>query len=186
MALLETTMPVTSTITSSSTLAAGQHSLVSASGAVRTMTLPTPLHQGSRIRVEKVDGSGNAVNVTGTIRGASGTVSLTSQYQAVEFWAESLTSWRPINDRRTDAAIQAQIDSSVTGAVAAATASAVAGTVIKLKYNVGTSSWPIRPDTSATGQYVEWWGPASSPVPTTGTTSGGTAAAAPDDDLFYS
>src|SRR4051812_41186705 len=107
MALLETTMPVTATITSSATLAAGQHSLVSASAAARTMTLPTPLHQGSRIRVEKVDGSGNAVTVTGTIRGATGTVLLTSQYQAVEFWAESTSSWRPINDRRDDAAIQA-------------------------------------------------------------------------------
>lgn len=184
MALLETTIPVTATITSSATLAAGQHSLVSASGAARTMTLPTPLHQGSRIRVEKVDGSGNAVNITGTIRGASGTVSLTAQYQTVEFWAESLTSWRPVNDRRSDDSIQAMIDSSVTTDVATAVAAGIAGTAIVKTYT--GSAWPVRPDTSATGQVVFWFGPASSPIAYTGTASGGTAAAAPGDVVFYS
>lgn len=185
MALLETTMPVTSTITTSATLAAGQHSLVSASGAARTMTLPTPLHQGSRIRVEKVDGSGNVVTVVGTIRGdSSGTIPLTSQYQAIEFWAESLTSWRPINDRRTDESIQAQIDSSVTDDVTSTVASLIAGTAIVKTYT--GSAWPTRPDTSATGQVVFWFGPASSAIAYTGTSSGGTAAAAPGDVVFYS
>lgn len=41
--------------------------------------------------------------------------------------------------------------------------------------------WPVRPDTSATGQFVLWVGPSATPVPSGGTATGGTRARAPFD-----
>lgn len=46
--------------------------------------------------------------------------------------------------------------------------------------------WPIRPDTSVTGQHVLWVGPSATPPATTGTSSGGTRARAPFDLLALS
>jgi hypothetical protein len=54
-----------------------------------------------------------------------------------------------------------------------------------VKFYDGTQ-WPIRPDTSVTGQHVLWVGPSATPPATTGTASGGTRARAPFDLLALS
>lgn len=56
---------------------------------------------------------------------------------------------------------------------------AVAGTLIVLFYD--GALYPVRPDTSATGQHLLWVGPSSDPPPAGGTASGGTRARAPFD-----
>lgn len=66
-----------------------------------------------------------------------------------------------------------------TSDLSGATQVAVAGTVI-VKFYDG-ALWPVRPDTSATGQVVLWVGPSATPVPSGGTATGGTRARAPFD-----
>ncbi|WP_459982616.1 right-handed parallel beta-helix repeat-containing protein [Nocardioides sp. AN3] len=80
---------------------------VDASGAARTITLPTGASVGDVLTIEKRDSSRNAVTVSGTIRGAAGTLTLTSQYQTVSFTAESASSWVPTGDHRTKTALDA-------------------------------------------------------------------------------
>jgi hypothetical protein len=81
---------------------------------------------------------------------------------------------------------RAEIDTDVAAAQAAAntyTDTAVDEAPI-VKVHDG-SSWPVRPDTSGTNRIIQWIGPASDVLATTGTSSGGTVAAAPNDLIYY-
>lgn len=80
--------------------------------------------------------------------------------------------------------VPALADMPSNGDLSAAVQAGVVGTVLDRQYD-GTQ-WPVRPDTSQTGQVVYWWGPSSATLPTTGTSSGGTRAAAPGDKVFLS
>ena len=78
---------------------------IDATAANATRSLPTPTKVGQVIRVEKTDATANTVAITGTIRGANGTVSLVWQYESIDFFAESLTSWRPGPGHRTKSSL---------------------------------------------------------------------------------
>lgn len=101
-----TPLTVASTVTGSGALVAGQHTPADATSGAFTVTLPTPAHVGAWLRVEKIDASLNAVTISGTIRGSSSTLTLTTQSHVIELVAESLTSWRPSNDHRTTSGIR--------------------------------------------------------------------------------
>jgi hypothetical protein len=60
-------------------------------------------------------------------------------------------------------------------------AAELANIPIFLNYQVG--SIPLRPNTTASGRWVRWRGPAAANLPTTGTSAGGTSAAAPGDEI---
>lgn len=121
MTTLQTVLTTTTTTaTTSATLAAGKHTPVDATSAALTMTLPTPARAGARLRVEKIDTTANTVTVSGTIRGAATTITLTSQFHTIELVAESVSSWRPVSDHRTitgianDPAVKTAIDARGT------------------------------------------------------------------------
>jgi hypothetical protein len=81
---------------------------VDASGAARTITLPTGQAEGTLLSVEKIDATSNAVSVTGNMRGvAAQTIPLTSQYESRIFLADSAGSWHPFADHRTKASLDA-------------------------------------------------------------------------------
>lgn len=107
MTTLQTALTVATAATTSGTLAAGRHTPVDASSGALTMTLPTPATIGARLRVEKTDAGSNVVTVSGTIRGGASTISLAWQYESVELFAESLTSWRVAAGHKTKAALDA-------------------------------------------------------------------------------
>lgn len=71
-----------------------------------------------------------------------------------------------------------------TGDVEATANTAVAGTII-VKFYDGTL-WPVRPNTSLTGQHVLWIGPTANPIGSGGTATGGTRLRAPFDLVAYS
>jgi hypothetical protein len=101
------------------------------------------------VRVEKIDATANAVTVTGTIRGVTSSIPMTSQYESREFFAESLTSWRPAADHRTTASQDARYVSVLiySGGAYPARPSGVPGGNVKY---VG----PVQPTTWLTGD--EW------------------------------
>lgn len=87
------------------TLAADTINPIDASAAAVTRTLPNPTATGQVIEVEKTDSSTNTVTISGTVRGAAGTLNLVWQYETIGFIAESLTSWRPIYGHKTKTAL---------------------------------------------------------------------------------
>jgi hypothetical protein len=90
---------VLATATTSTTATEGAHLPVNATAANRTVTLPTGTAHGSRISVEKTDATANTVTVSGSLRGAAGTVVLTTQFETVDLVADSTGSWHPIGGR---------------------------------------------------------------------------------------
>lgn len=121
---------VAATVSADGALVIGKHNPVSASSAARTMTLPTPTSGGQRLSVEKTDSTGNAVTITGNIRGTSGaSLPVTFQKDTVSFVSKSDGSWWPTSlynasfDVRSfgaipgvssSTAIQAAIDAAIT------------------------------------------------------------------------
>lgn len=92
-----TGMIVASTATLSGPLQVGRHTPVDASGGAKTMSLPTGQAGGSRIGIEKIDSSANAVTITGNMRSLGGqSLALPSQYTGATFIADPAGSWWPV------------------------------------------------------------------------------------------
>lgn len=94
-------LSVAATVSANATLAVNKHTPVDATSGTRTMTLPTGQAEGTRVIVEKVDPSLNAVTVSGSIRGTAGSVSLVGQYESMSFLADSGGSWHPGPSHKT-------------------------------------------------------------------------------------
>lgn len=127
---LETLRVTATTVSGSGVLQSGRHTPVDAASGPITMTLPTPTHPGVSLSVEKIDTSPNTVTVTGSIRGATNSVTLTAQYQVTQMHWTGAT-WRVTGDHRTKAqldATYAAFGSVGGGGGTAATATGVAAT----------------------------------------------------------
>jgi lysophospholipase L1-like esterase len=69
------------------------------------VTLPTGAPEGAQISVEKTDAGTNTVTLTGSIRGATASVSLAFQSESLLLRADSTGSWRPIAGHRTKSSL---------------------------------------------------------------------------------
>lgn len=89
---------VAAVVTAAGALAAGKHTPVNAAGGPLALTLPAaaPGNAGATLSVEKTDASANAVSISGSIRGATGSLALTLERQSLELVADSTGSWWPI------------------------------------------------------------------------------------------
>lgn len=115
---------IAAAITSSATVVAGKHTPVDASAAAVTVTLPTAAagFAGQHLSIEKADTSGNAVTVTGNIRGTTASVTLNYPHETLELRTDATGAWFPTANHLPK--------SSVDGIIAARMAdptSAVAG-----------------------------------------------------------
>jgi hypothetical protein len=90
-------------------LAAGKHTPVNAANGAITMTLPAAAtgNAGASLSVEKTDSSLNLVTISGSIRGATSTVTLAWKNESVEFVADATGSWWPVAGHKTKAALDA-------------------------------------------------------------------------------
>ena len=100
-------LAVAPTVTSNATLAASTHTPVDATNGPVTMALPTGQSKGSLVTVEKLDGTTNAVTVSGSIRGAAGTINLVLAHETVAFLADINGSWWPLVGHKTLSSLQA-------------------------------------------------------------------------------
>lgn len=97
---------VAATVSASGAAVVNKHNPVDATGAARSLSLPTAQAEGTQISVEKVDSSSNAVSITGNIRGVgSSTIALTFLSESLMLRADSAGSWWPIAGHRTKASI---------------------------------------------------------------------------------
>lgn len=159
MTLVDLPVPALSTVTANGALTAGKHNRVDATSGTRTMTLPTPSASG-RLLVEKTDTSANLVTVTGSIRGATTSVSLTWQYETLQFACDAAgTTWYPQTGHKTKTALDA--------------AYAPAGAVASQTFTSANAATQARP-TGVTG-VVLWIGDAT----TAGVTPANAAAGDP-------
>lgn len=94
-------LPVHTSITSNTTLVAGEISPVNATSAPITVFLPTGKPFGTLIAVEKEDGTENVVTVSGSIRGEATTDTLKLKRETVLYQTETSGSWRPFADHKT-------------------------------------------------------------------------------------
>jgi hypothetical protein len=92
-----------------SVLTLNKHTPVDATNGAVAMTLPTGATPGTQISVEKVDSTANAVSITGSIRGGTATLSLTYQYESLEFIADAAGSWRPVANHLPKAVVDAKV-----------------------------------------------------------------------------
>lgn len=100
--------PVSATLTTSVTLAAGRHYPANATTAALTLTLPTGTRPGVIISVEKTDASANIVTVSGNMRGAAGqTLQLPWRYDSVVLQSDASGSWWPQVQGHAKAAMDA-------------------------------------------------------------------------------
>lgn len=83
-------------VTQNLALVADTLTRVDASAGARTMTLPALTYEGAWICVEKTDSSANAVVLSGSIRGTTGTVSLTTSNETLVLIADDTSSWYPV------------------------------------------------------------------------------------------
>jgi hypothetical protein len=88
------------TVTSAGSLATSSHNPVDATAGALTMTLPTPTAAGQFLSAEKYDSSANVVTLSGSIRGATSTISLTLSHETVEFVSGG-GSWWPVAGHKT-------------------------------------------------------------------------------------
>jgi hypothetical protein len=98
---------VAAVTTAAGPLAVQKHNPVNAAGGAKTMTLPTGQPEGTQISVEKTDASGNAVTISGSVRGSAGTIALTYQRETLLLHADSAGSWWPVAGHRTRASLDA-------------------------------------------------------------------------------
>lgn len=86
---------VLAAVTAAGALAIGKHTPVNAAAGPLAMTLPaaSTVNAGRSLSVEKTDSSANAVTVTGSIRGATATVTLALTNEVIEFTADAAGSW---------------------------------------------------------------------------------------------
>lgn len=81
------------TVSAAGPLTAGKHNQISAAAGSFTVTLPGSANVDGFISVEKTDSTLNTITISGNIRGATGTLVLSAQYQTAEFrWSGS--TWR--------------------------------------------------------------------------------------------
>lgn len=84
---------IAATITADTTLDAGTHHPVNASGGPVVLTLPLSNKEGSSLSVAKTDVSANTVTISGVIDGVSTTRVLSSAREAMTFTHDSGSSW---------------------------------------------------------------------------------------------
>jgi hypothetical protein len=97
---------VAATVSASGAAVVNKHNPVDATGAARSISLPTGQAEGTQVSIEKVDSSTNTVSITGNIRGvAASSISLTYQSESLMLRADSSGSWWPIAGHRTKAAL---------------------------------------------------------------------------------
>jgi hypothetical protein len=104
--ILENARQFTPTLTANGILTAGKHTPVSADNGPVTVTLPTSVHVGAALSVEKRDATTNAVIISGSIRGATSTISLAWQYETLTLRYDGST-WVPTEGHKTKAALDA-------------------------------------------------------------------------------
>jgi hypothetical protein len=126
---------VATTATSGAALTKGKHTPVNATSAPVTMTLPIGAAEGVEISVEKVDGSANAVTVSGNIRGVgASTISLTNQNDLLELRADASGSWWP-TARALSAAAYVENITTVTGGASKTLSAPTTATVQRVNLN---------------------------------------------------
>lgn len=107
MTIIELPLPPQSVVSANGALVAGVHNRVDATSGTRTMTLPAPSASG-RLLVEKTDTSANLVTITGSIRGASTSVSLYWQFETLSLVCDAAgTTWYPQLGHKTKATLDA-------------------------------------------------------------------------------
>jgi Concanavalin A-like lectin/glucanases superfamily len=144
-------MPTHASITSNTTLGAGEISPVNATSAPITVLLPTGKPFGTLIAVEKSDETENIVTVSGSIRGEVATDNLKLKRETVIYQAESSGSWRPLADHKTLGSLDARYPVKNTeGRIAE---SAVPLTVVSSSHHPGLSMY-YPADYGATGDGV--------------------------------
>lgn len=94
------------TVTANGALRAGKHNPADATGGNLTLTLPTPVDPGAYLSVEKIDASTNTITISGSIRGATSSISLAWRFETIEMHWDGAT-WHPISGHKTKAALDA-------------------------------------------------------------------------------
>lgn len=109
MTIVATPRTVAAAVTTNTTATAGKHLPADATAGPITVTLPavSTSNAGAHLSVEKRDSTTNLVTISGSIRGAAGTVNLVWQSETVEFTADASGSWWPVAGHKTKAALDA-------------------------------------------------------------------------------
>lgn len=126
---LATTRDVPAALTANGALDAGSHNRVDASGAARTMTLPSSPNSGASLSVTKSDTSANAVTISGA---SGGNVVIAHQGGSAEFVAAAGV-WHLVHRPLAEAAVTALVTSVAPEVARDAVAAALrAGTGISI------------------------------------------------------
>lgn len=127
----EFTRRIGSNVTANGIAAAGQHTPVDATAGAITLTLPSSPRYGASLSVEKVDSTTNTVTINGSIRGISNaSITLTTQYEAMEFRADNNGSWRPIANHLPKSYVTGQVATALLPSIGAYTYDPSTGNVL--------------------------------------------------------